>query len=292
MLLLRHKARGATLVFCPEHVLFARFNPHSGFAGTRFVGIPLRRSEENGMPHTPGNKRYEVWQEKDAGSFALNRCRDLLRLLSAEWPRRSRSVLAFNVGSGDVVDLLWESGFEVTGQDNDPELLAHAQKRLGARADFVLSAPDHLPFDDGFFDYAVAVAALEFWEDPEAVLREAGRIADRGFILIVPSSWSLFGLECRLRKKQPPFAASASLLQSPRAMARLLRRVYDNTARCWVSVLPGPTASWSENSRFVMFNKLPLPLPIGAFVGVRVDFGPIYTGTPILLRSSDPLPLS
>lgn len=236
------------------------------------------------------SKRYEAWKGQTAGAFALDRCRDLLRALLAGWPRRSRSVLAFNAGSGVFLETLWEAGFDVTGQDDDPAYLRLAREHLGSRADFVLSAPDHLPFDDCFFDYAVAVAALEFWDDPEAVFSEIGRVACGGLLLIFPSVWSAFGLECRLRGKNPLCATARPLLQSPREISRLLRRAYGDKKTVWASMLPGPTRTWAERSWFKPVNGLPLPLPVGAVAGVRVDFGPLYEGTPLLLRASGPVP--
>ena len=167
------------------------------------------------MVHHTGSKRYEAWRGQVPGSFALDRCRDLLRALLAGWPRRSRSMLVFNAGGGEFLETLWEAGFDVTAQDSDPEYLELARKRLGSRAGFVLSAPDHLPFDDCFFDYAVAASALEFWEDPEAVLREIGRVACGGLIVIFPSTWSVFNLECRVRRGNLLCAEARHLLQSP-----------------------------------------------------------------------------
>lgn len=232
--------------------------------------------------------RYDSWRGLEAGSFALARCRDLLRSLLAGWPRRARSMLVFNAGtgSGAFLETLWEAGFDVTGQDNDQGYLERARKRLGSRSDFVLSAPNHLPFDDYFFDYAVAVAALEFWEDPEAVLREIGRVACGGLIVIFPCAWSLFALECRAYGRTPLCVAANPLLLSPRNMDRLLKRVFGKNKTVWRGTLLGPSRTWGEGSWLKPLNGLRLPLPLGAFAGVRVNFGSLYAGTPILLRSS------
>ena len=233
--------------------------------------------------------RYQEWYANEAGAYALARSQDLLRELLSGWPRRARSVLVFNAGSGEFLETLWEAGFDVTAQESDQEYLALARERLGSRADFVLSAPDHLPFDDCTFDYAVAVAALEFWENPEAVLREIGRVACNGLILIFPSAWSLFALECRLRGKKNLCSTALPLLHSPRTITRLVRRVFGKKKLAWLSVLPGTSHTWRHNRWLAPVNSLHLPLPIGAFAGLRVDFGPMYTGTPLLLRASSPM---
>lgn len=231
--------------------------------------------------------RYQPWLSRDTGAYALERCRELLRGLFSVWPRRSRSMLVLNAGSADFLETLWEAGFDVTGQDNDPAFLEQARQRLGKRAEFVLSAPDHLPFDDCAFDYAVAVAALEFWDRPEAVLEEMGRLACAGVIIIFPNAWSLFGLECRLRKREPLCASAASLLRSPRDLERMVRGAYGDSKRAWASVLPASSHTWRKGGLFRPLNAIRLPLPLGAFAGIRVDFGPLYTGTPLVLRNSD-----
>ena len=233
--------------------------------------------------------RYQSWPETEAGSVALAQCDILLRGLFAGWPRRSRSMLVMSAGSGDFIERLWEAGFDITGQEDDPEFLAQAKARMGSRAEFVLSAPDHLPFDDCTFDYVVIVAAYEFWHSPKAVLEEINRVACSGVILIFPNAWSLFGLECRLSKKNPLCASAGALLQSPRAVWQLSRRVFGKKRTAWASILPATTSTWKRRSFFHLLNSLQCPLPLGAFVGLRIDLGSMYAGTPLLLKTSEPV---
>ena len=233
--------------------------------------------------------RYQLWAESEAGSVALAQCGILLHRLYAGWPRRSRTMLVMGAGSGDFIERLWEAGFDITGQEDDPKFLAKAQARMGTRVEFVLSAPDHLPFDDCAFDYAVIVAAYEFWEKPEAVLEEINRVACSGVILIFPNAWSLFGLECRLNKKHPLCVSAGPLLQSPRAIWQLSRRIFDKKRIVWASALPATTATWKKGRFFRFLNALQCPLPLGAFAGMRIDFGPMYAKTPLLLKSSEPV---
>ena len=233
------------------------------------------------------NIRYREWQASESGAFALARCNDMLRNLLSGWPRRARSVLVFNAGSGDFLETLWEAGFDVTGQDSDQEFLDQARQRLGKRADFVLSAPDHLPFDDSSFDYAVAVAALEFWDNPEAVLKEIDRLACSGAILIFPNAWSLFHLECRTRARNSLCSSALPLMQSPLSLLRMSRQVFGKKKTAWASVLPAFSPTWRAGGLFRLLNAPQFPLPLGAFAGLRIDFGPLYTGTPMVLRASD-----
>jgi len=241
------------------------------------------------MTNSETTARYESWPESEAGSVALAQCNTLLRGLFAGWPRRSRTMLVMGAGSGDFIERLWEAGFDITGQENDSEFLAKAKARMGSRAEFVLSAPDHLPFDDCAFDYAVIVAAYEFWDNPELVLEEINRVACSGVILIFPNAWSLFGIECRLREKNPLCASARPLLQSPRTIWQMSRRVFGKKRAAWASVLPATTYTWKRRPFFHFLNSLQCPLPLGAFAGLRIDFGPVYAGTPLLLKASDPV---
>jgi SAM-dependent methyltransferase len=227
--------------------------------------------------------RYQPWLDRESGAFALDCSRNLLRGLFSVWPRRSRSMLVLNAGSAGFLETLWEAGFDVTGQDSDPAFLDQARKCLGRRAEFVLSAPDHLPFDDCSFDYAVAAAALEFWDRPRNVLEEIKRLTCAGVIIIFPNAWSLFGLECRLRRNDPLCSSARPLLRSPRALARMARAVYGKNMTSWASVLPASSHTWKKSGLFRLINSPRVPLPLGAFVGMRIDFGPLYTCPPLVL---------
>lgn len=234
--------------------------------------------------------RYQSWPESEAGSLALSRCGALLSALLAGWPRRSSSMLVMEAGSADFIEKLWEAGFDITGQDHDPDFLNQAKARMGSRAEFVLSSPEHLPFDDCSFDYAVIAGAYEFWASPEAVLEEINRLVCSGLIIIFPNAWSLFALECRLREKAPLCASARPLLQSPRQIWQLSRRVFGKRRNAWASILPATTATWKNRPFCNALNALHCPLPLGAFAGLRIDFGPMYTGSPLLLKSAAPLP--
>lgn len=233
--------------------------------------------------------RYQSWLKKEAGAVALSRCNALLRGLLAGWPRRSRSMLVMAAGSGDFIEKLWEAGFDITGQESDPEFLEQARALMGSRAEFVLSTPEHLPFDDCAFDYTVIAGAFEFWNSPEKVLAEINRLTCSGVILIFPNSWSLFGLECRLRRKNPLCSSALPLLQNPRTIWQMTRRAFGSKKTAWASVLFLTTPTWKRHPFFRFFNTPQCPLPLGAFAGLRIDFGPVYTGTPLLLKTSEPV---
>jgi hypothetical protein len=226
--------------------------------------------------------RYASWYAAREGAFVLARKKELLRRLLSGWVRRSRSMLVVQAGEGLFLESLWESGFDVTGQESMPALLSAARARLGARAEYALGAPDHLPFDPCSFDYAVAVDALEFCKEPEAVLTEMGRVACGGIILLVPNAWSLFGLRCRWGTA---YGAVRPLLQSPRVLYRLVKKVFAGHRSTWSSSLLGPAWSWRPYSPAIFANSLDTRVPVGAVVGIRIDFGPVSSGTPLLVST-------
>lgn len=233
---------------------------------------------------------YLAWANSEAGSAAMFHCAALLSRLFAGWPRRSSSMLVMGAGRGVFIERLWEAGFDVTGQESDPELLEQARARLGSRAAFVLSSPEHLPFDDCAFDYTVVAGAYEFWDSPETVLQEIDRLTCGGVIIIFPNAWSLFGLECLVRKKHPFCASALPLLQSPKTIWQASRRAFGKRKTAWGSVLPGVSGTWTHNRFYNFFNSMYCPLPLGAFAGLRIDFGPTYAATPLLLKNSAPVP--
>ncbi|MDR2160884.1 MAG: class I SAM-dependent methyltransferase [Desulfovibrio sp.] len=243
---------------------------------------PSGRASFSVTPET----RYAYWYATSSGAFALARKKELLGRLLSGWTRRTRSLLVVQAGDGIFLENLWESGFDVTGQESVPALLGAARARLGGRADYALGAPDLLPFDSCSFDYAVAVDALEFCREPGAVLREMGRVACGGLILMVPNAWSLLGLRCLLAADHRPLLP---FLQSPRRLHRLLKKTFAGQRTVWLSSLLGPVCSWRFSAPAVFANSLDSPFPLGAVAGVRIDFGPLSAGTPLLVPLRSPV---
>jgi hypothetical protein len=230
-------------------------------------------------------KHDENFLENAGKTFAMRRCRELLRGLLSGWPRRARSLLVMGAGSPEFVESLWEAGFDVTVQDNDQPRLERVGNRMGRRVECVLSASDHLPFDDKSFDYAAASPTLDFAGDPEAVQEEMGRVACGGVIFVFFNAWSVFGLECRARRS---VRRAPGRLHSPRVLAATARNIWPGKKRAWASALPGPYCTWRNGFVLRRVNSLDFPLPLGAVAGLRVDFAPLYAGTPLVLRSGVP----
>ena len=91
-----------------------------------------------------------------------------------------RRVLELGCGSGRYVGMLACLGFEVNGVDpfdfpswDRLRRFQNVKLRTGVRA-------EHLPFEDGSFDYVCCLGALLYFDDPEKALSEMHRVLKPG----------------------------------------------------------------------------------------------------------------
>lgn len=230
-------------------------------------------------------KRLNEWYGTPPGAFALALEYKLFQDLVSGWPRRGRSLLDVGCGTGVFLNMFWEYGFDVTGLDNDERTLEEARQRLGNKAEFRLGQLDHLPFDDGEFDYVALLSVLEYADDPRSILEEALRVAERGIVLGFVNAWSA----CRLADISWPGSACRRKGRwlSPHRLARMLRELCPDCRISARSVLLGPSSTWKETSRWRRLNSLRLRLPLGGYVGIRVDTEVRRPLTPLLLSARD-----
>lgn len=217
-------------------------------------------------------RRLANWYKTPEGSFALRREYRLFQRLVSGWPRRGSSLLGVGCAPGVFLEMLWEYGFDVTGMDSSQEGIDMAREHLHHRADFRIGQPDYLPFEDESMDYVGIVSVLEYVPDPRAVLAEALRVASRGVVIGFMNRWSLYGMLAG-----PPWPwVKAEKRRSgrwfnPWSMARMVRELSPGARMCMKSVLPGLPGSWRDTRIAGRINALELPLPLGTFVGLRVD---------------------
>jgi SAM-dependent methyltransferase len=91
-------------------------------------------------------------------------------------PPPGRRTLDLGCGEGRVGLALTRLGHRVVGVDTSPAMVVLARERHEA---VVADAAD-LPFEDGAFDLVVAYMSVMNLDDPEAAVREAARVLDRG----------------------------------------------------------------------------------------------------------------
>jgi demethylmenaquinone methyltransferase / 2-methoxy-6-polyprenyl-1,4-benzoquinol methylase len=105
------------------------------------------------------------------------------RFLVSRLPRDGGHVLDVATGTGLVAAELSHRGFEVTGVDQSPEMLAEARQRFGDRVDLVEASAESLPFPDRAFDHLTFTYLLRYVADPGATLVELARVVRPGGVV-------------------------------------------------------------------------------------------------------------
>ena len=90
----------------------------------------------------------------------------------------SSRILDWGCGYGQVSDLLWRAGLDVTAFDYRPndEEGVHALERYPHLRAHISHDPRRLPFADRTFDAVLSCGVLEHVEDPDASLDEISRV--------------------------------------------------------------------------------------------------------------------
>jgi SAM-dependent methyltransferase len=122
--------------------------------------------------------RYETLSRLLLGPFLARIAADV----AAVAPDGAR-VLEVGCGPGHLSTRLAHHGFEVTGLDLDPAMIARAQantdpagNRGGRRPSFLVGEVAALAFPDRSFDLVVSTLSMHHWADPAAGLAEIGRV--------------------------------------------------------------------------------------------------------------------
>ena len=230
--------------------------------------------------------RYDQWARTPCGSFALRQEEKLLQGIIAPWPRRKQRLLDIGCGSGLFLEFFWSCGFDLTGIDLSPDMLAGAREKIGNRADLHLGSADHLPFEDREFDYASLLTVLEFVDDPGLALREAARVARKGVLVMFLNRFSLYGLSERLRKRSSTLSR-ARWFSWPEMRALIQKNIStgDMEAR---SVLLGPRCTWNNLPVMRHLNSTVVFPWLGAITAVRVDLTATRAQTPLMAWKTEP----
>jgi demethylmenaquinone methyltransferase/2-methoxy-6-polyprenyl-1,4-benzoquinol methylase len=101
------------------------------------------------------------------------------RFLVARLPRGGH-VLDVATGTGLVAAELLRRGFQVTGVDLSPEMLAVAHRRFGDEVELINASAEALPLDSGSFDHLTVTHLLRYVTDPAATLAELARVVRPG----------------------------------------------------------------------------------------------------------------
>ena len=118
------------------------------------------------------DRRYD--DRSAAGRLLRRRLEVAVELLGE--PRGE--VLDVGMGTGRLCAELDRRGWQVSGVDLSPAMVAAARRRLPQVADRLVEGPiEHLPFDDESFDAVAATGVLEYaTHDLEAAIAELARV--------------------------------------------------------------------------------------------------------------------
>ena len=97
-------------------------------------------------------------------------------------PQEGGHVLDVATGTGMVAAELLRCGFDVTGVDQSPEMLAIARRRFHA-VDLVQASAEALPFPDDSFDHLTFTYLMRYVDDPGATLAELARVVRPGGVV-------------------------------------------------------------------------------------------------------------
>lgn len=229
-------------------------------------------------------------------AFTLAARQMLVHKMVYGWRRRGQTLLEVNCGAGFFLDGFWEAGFDVSGQEQEREPAQSARNRLGGKAEIVLAAPDYLPYEDDFFDYAVCVNGMDNAENPQDIMAEMLRVASKGVLIAFSNIFSAHGLGYALSRKAAPtdrgtFPYSPA---NPFRMWSMLRKESGQGRISWGSNLLGPAWSWGRGKGFLRnilrtWNLAAVPFPLGTSTVLRVDLAPAVAGNQILIQHGNRL---
>jgi demethylmenaquinone methyltransferase / 2-methoxy-6-polyprenyl-1,4-benzoquinol methylase len=138
--------------------------------------MPARRLEEHARElFAPLGPTYDrVGAALSLGQDPLGR-----RFLVSRLPPGGH-VLDVATGTGLVAAELLRRGFQVTGLDLSPEMLAVAHRRFGDQVELINASAEALPLASASFDHLTVTHVLRYVADPQATLAELARVVRRG----------------------------------------------------------------------------------------------------------------
>ena len=123
-------------------------------------------------------------------------------------PVSGARLLDVGCGTGHWSAFFSERGYDVTGVDIAPAMIAVARGKPIPRASFQVADAQALPFPDNAFQVSAAIATLAFVRDAEAALDEMARCTARpGGTVIVGVLNALAPMNARRKaERKPPYA--------------------------------------------------------------------------------------
>jgi SAM-dependent methyltransferase len=144
--------------------------------------------------------QYDAWYGTAFGSLCHRLEKDALFSLAKFNP--GDKILDAGCGTGVYLEELLRLGQDVTGVDEDGDMLEYASSSRGKGATLIKAALQDLPFEPSTFDKVISVCTLEFIDGPLNALKEMARVLKKDGILLIGflnrnSPWALSRMEKR-----------------------------------------------------------------------------------------------
>lgn len=208
-------------------------------------------------------QRYEQWYEIGEGRRADLLEKKLLRQLLDVFSS-VQSLLEIGCGTGHFTRYFATLLPSVVGLDISPAMLKEARSRdADKEIPYLMGDALRLPFSDASFDVVAFITTLEFIDEPQQALREAGRVARRGLLLGVLNAHSLMGIARRLEGMKKTTVYNQAHFYSVGELSKLVRKSFSDRRNklFWRTTLFPKLAVIKESA-----------LPFGGFIGMRVTF--------------------
>jgi SAM-dependent methyltransferase len=138
-------------------------------------------------------EQYDAWYRAPRGRWiGETEFRLIMGLLE---PEPGSRILDVGCGTGYFTRRFAGEGYDVTGLDRDPAMLAYARAHRAGTDEYVLGDGRRLPFSDGKFDYCISITALCFIPEERVALGEMARVSRRGVALGLLNRRSLLYLQ-------------------------------------------------------------------------------------------------
>ncbi len=249
----------------------------------------------------------------------------LSKKMFAPWPRRGHSFLQIRPAHWKELELLWESGFEVSAISFQDNILENAPAHLQTAVDVHKLRPkalEHLPFSQKTFDYVginllpdllfdtplqtcnnaeshqkKSPHVLEYEQSQteifalplHSILSEALRVTTKGIIFQGLNPFSIMGLQRKCFLKSLPAFCRHGSWYAWRDICNTLRTIEPLSDISTASMLLGSGGTWKTNSFLHKFNESIFRLPIGALMQIRLNITEYLPLTGTVLRISKSL---
>ncbi len=281
----------------------------------------MNMMEEKHKPNnyeTPEHSSLEGSPEGLVSDYLLACNLSLSKKMFSPWPRRGHSFLQIQPMHWRELELLWQSGFDVSAVSLVDDFLADAPEHLQSSVEvYRLRKPalEHLPFSKKSFDYVglnllpplpfydgafndIGVCNSAILEEDSrelstlplyVMLREVLQVASKGVVLQCLNPFSLAGLQRKcVPKSLPKFLQNDSwyawrdICSTLAMLSPIIAKGNISTA----SMLLSFSATWKELSALQKVNESIVRFPLGALMQVRLNMveEPPLTGLALRLN--------